>query len=213
MRIDLNCDAADRTLLDLVTAATVPCDGRPRALRELCEAAVKRGVAIGAQVGYRNWPDVDPGELVDDVVYQLGALDAIAGSAGGQVDYVKPRVQDEHATAVVEAIWQYDPNLPVLAQPGSAIFGRAKENRLVTVAEALPDRAYLPDGTPLPDRALHDRDEIAWRCVRLVTHGEIVAVDGTVVPLRADSLYVRRGTSHAVRAALDAAGVEFRSFA
>ncbi|GAB2990776.1 LamB/YcsF family protein [Amycolatopsis acidiphila] len=60
---------------------------------------------------------------------------------------------------------------------------------------------------------LSDRDEIAWRCVRLVTRGEIVAVDGSVIPLRADSLYLRGDTSSAVRAALDAVGVELRSFA
>jgi UPF0271 protein len=213
MRIDLNCDAADRTPLDLVTAANVPCGARPRSLRQLCEAAVKRGVAIGAHVGYRHGPGVDPAELIDDVLYQLGALDAIAGSAGGEVNYVKPSTRDEHAAAVVEAIWQYDPNLPVLGRPGSRLLAHAKETGLVTVAEAFPDRAYLPDGTPLPDSPLSDRDEIAWRCVRLVTHGDIVAVDGTVIPLRADSLYVRSDTSGTVRAALDAAGVELRSFA
>lgn len=213
MRIDLNGDAAEHTVLDLVTAANVPCGGRPRSLRELCEAAVKRGVAIGAHVGYRHGPDVDPAELIDDVLYQLGALDAIAGSAGGEVNYVKPHTRDEHAAAVVEAIWQYDPNLPVLGQPGSRLLAHARDTGLVTVAEASPDRAYLPDGTPLPDRPLADRDEIVWRCVRLVTQGEIVAVDGTVVPLRADSLYVRGDISGAVRAALDEAGVELRSFA
>ncbi|GHF81110.1 UPF0271 protein [Amycolatopsis bartoniae] len=212
MRIDLNCDA-DGRLPDVVTAANVHCGchaGAARTMREVCEAAVKRGVAIGALVGYRHG---DGSELVDDVLYQLGALDAIAGSAGGEVRYVKARVRDEHAAAVVEAVWQYDPQLPVLGQPGSALLRHAAENGLVTVAEAFPARHYHPDGHPLPDAALSDPDEIAWRCLRLVTQGEIVAVDGTVIPLRADSLYVHGSSSAAVRTLLDAAGVELRSFA
>ncbi|WP_431877105.1 LamB/YcsF family protein [Amycolatopsis sacchari] len=215
MRIDLNCDAEGR-LPDVLTAANVRCGchaGAARTMREVCEAAVKRGVAIGALVGYRHGADVTETELVDDVLYQLGALDAIAGSAGGEVRYVKARVRDEHAAAVVDAIWQYDPQLPVLGPPGSALLRHAAENGLVTVVEAFPDRHYHPDGRPLPGAPLSNPDEIASRCLRLVTRGEVVAVDGTVIPLRADSLSVHGDNSTTVHRALDAAGVELRSFA
>jgi UPF0271 protein len=250
MTVDLNCDigegfgawrmADDEALLDLVTAANVACGfhaGDPRTMREVCEGAVKRGVAIGAHVGYRDlagfgrrFLDVEPGELTADLLYQLGALDAIAGAAGGEVRYVKPHgalynaiaTHDGHAAAVVEAVWQYDPQLPVLGQPGSRLFAHARDAGLVTVAEAFADRGYSPDGRllprHLPGAVLSDPQEVARRSVRMVTEGQVTAVDGSVVDLRAGSLCVHGDTPGAVelagtiRSALRDAGVQLRSF-
>src|SRR5690349_22555881 len=108
--IDLNSDLGesygtwrlgdDDALLDIVTSANVACGahaGDPSTLRRVCQAAADRGVAIGAQVSYpdlagfgRRFIDIDPGELRDVVLYQLGALDAFAQVAGTGVSYVKP---------------------------------------------------------------------------------------------------------------------------
>ncbi|GHF15228.1 UPF0271 protein [Amycolatopsis deserti] len=249
--IDLNCDvgegfgawriADDEALLDVVTGANVACGfhaGDPSTMRHVCEAAVKRGVTIGAHVGYRDlagfgrrFLDVDPVELIDEILYQLGALDALAGASGGEIAYVKPHgalynaiaTHEKQAGAVAEAVWQYDPTLPVLGQPGSRWLARAAEAGLTTIAEAFADRGYSPDGRLLPRRepgaVLTDADEVARRCVRLVRDGEVVAVDGTVIPLQAGSLCVHSDTPGAVelataaRSALVSAGVEVRSFA
>ncbi len=65
---------------------------------------------------------------------------------------------------------------------------------------------------------LHDPDEIAQRCVRLATKGEVVAVDGTVVPAPAGSLCVHGDSPGAVeiarrvRAGLEEAGVRLTPF-
>ncbi len=132
MRIDLNADCGesfgawclgdDAALLDVVTSANVACGfhaGDPTTLRETCAAAVAAGVAIGAQVGYadlrgfgRRSMDVPAADLTADVIYQIGALQAIARSVGGTVDYVKPHgalynriVADSvQAEAVVEGV-------------------------------------------------------------------------------------------------------------
>ncbi|NKQ54821.1 LamB/YcsF family protein [Amycolatopsis sp. K13G38] len=248
--IDLNCDlgegfgawrvADDEALLDTVTAANIACGfhaGDPRTMRRACEAAVRRGVSIGAHVGYRDlagfgrrFLDVDPDELVDDLLYQLGALDAIAGTAGGEVRYVKAHgalynaiaTHDGHAWAVVEAVWRYDPQMPVLGQPGSRLFAHAREAGLVAVPEAFPDRGYLPDGLLAPRQhpgaVLTDPAEVAHRCVRLVTEGRIEAVDGSALELRPGSLCLHGDTpgavaiATAVRSALVLAGVQPRSF-
>jgi len=235
--IDLNCDlgvwhaAGDEALFEVVTAANVAC-GDPRAMRRACEAAIKRGVSVGAHVGYRaGFLDVDPDDLVDDLLYQLGALDAIAGTAGGEVRYVKPHgalynavaTHDGHASAVVEAVWRYDPQMPLLGRPASQLFAHAREAGLVTVAEAFPDRGYLPDGRLAsgwePGAMLSDPAEVARRCVRLVTEGRLEAVDGSVVELRPGSLCLYGDTpgavaiATAVREALAHAGVQLRSFA
>ena len=125
-------------MLEVVTSANVACGfhaGDPSTLRAVCAAAVANGVAIGAQVAYpdlvgfgRRALDIDPVDLRDVVLYQLGALDAFAQVAGGEVAYVKPHGALYHATvhdpgqaeAVVAAAAEYDPSLVVLGAPGSA---------------------------------------------------------------------------------------------
>ncbi|WP_205703133.1 LamB/YcsF family protein [Janibacter indicus] len=251
MQIDLNADLGesfgrwslgdDDAMLEVVTSANVACGfhaGDPTVLRHSCEGAAARGVAIGAQVGYRDlagfgrrFIDVVPAELTDDVLYQIGALEAFARVAGTRVRYVKPHGalynaivhHEEQAAAVVEAVVQYDRSLPVLGLPGSAWLRLAEEAGLTTVGEAFADRAYTPEGRLVsrrePGAVLHEPDEIAQRCVRIATEGELVAVDGSVVPAPAGSLCVHGDSPGAVeiarrvRAGLDAAGVGVSPFA
>src|SRR5450631_1474908 len=85
----------DDALLDVVTSANVACGihaGDPAIMRRSCERAAERGVAVGAQVGYRDLAgfgrrriDVPPEDLAADVLYQVGALAAIARAAGTRV--------------------------------------------------------------------------------------------------------------------------------
>ncbi|WP_374616556.1 5-oxoprolinase subunit PxpA, partial [Frankia sp. AgKG'84/4] len=159
--LDLNADLGegfgawrlteDDALLDLVTSANVACGfhaGDPATMRRVCDRAVARGVRIGAQVGYRDLAgfgrrriDMAPDDLRDDVLYQIGALDAFAHAAGDRVRYVKPHgalyntiVEDEEqAAAVVEAVRDYDPALPVLGLPGSTWLRQAAAAGLVAV--------------------------------------------------------------------------------
>jgi UPF0271 protein len=250
MPIDLNSDLGesfgrwtlgdDEAMLDTITSANVACGfhaGDPTVLRRTCALAAERGVAIGAQVGYRDlagfgrrFIDVEPAELTNDVLYQLGALEAFARVAGTRVRYVKPHgalynaiVQHEaQAGAVVEAVRRYDPALPVLGLPGSAWLRLAADAGLPAVAEAFADRAYTAEGTLVarrePGAVLPDADVIAERCVRLVTRGEVVAVDGTVVAVEAQSVCVHGDTegavtiATAVRRALAGAGVTLAAF-
>jgi UPF0271 protein len=251
VRIDLNADLAesfgrwelgdDDALLDVVTSANVACGfhaGDPSVIARACARAAERGVAIGAQVAYRDlagfgrrFIDVPPDDLANDVLYQIGALEAFARANGVRVAYVKPHGalynaivdHEEQAAAVVAAVVRYDPALPVLGLPGSAWLRRAREAGLTTVPEAFADRAYTGRGTLVsrrePGAVLHDADEIAARCARLATRGEIVAADGTVVPVRAASICVHGdtpgavGVARAVRAALTEAGATPAPFA
>jgi UPF0271 protein len=251
LRIDLNSDLGesfgrwtlgdDDALLEVVTSANIACGfhaGDPTVMRRTCERAAARGVAIGAQVSYRDlagfgrrFIDMDPTELRDDVVYQISALDGIARAAGSAVRYVKPHGalynaivhHEAQAAAVVDAVSRYDPDLAVLGLPQSAFLRIAARRHLRTVAEAFADRTYAPDGTLLsrrePGAVLGDRDEVAARCVRMAASGEIVAVDGTVLPVRPASICVHGdspgavGLARAVRAALAAADVQIAPFA
>lgn len=248
--IDLNSDLGegygvwalgdDEAMLRVVTSANVACGfhaGDPSTLRAVCTAATQQSVRIGAQVSYpdlvgfgRRYVALDPSELRDVVLYQLGALDAFAQVAGTGVAYVKPHgalyhaVIDDHghASAVVEAAREYDPSLAVLGLPESLLLRLADAAGLETVAEAFADRAYLPDGRLVPrsepDSVLTDPATVAARAVRLAVDHEVVAIDGTVVSVRARSICVHGDTpgavrlAEAVRAALETAGIAVHPF-
>jgi len=248
--IDLNSDLGegfghwslgdDDALLGVVTSANVACGfhaSDASIMRRVCEQAAERGVAIGAQVGYRDLPgfgrrfiDIEPDALTQDVIYQVGALKAFARVAGSQVAYVKPHGalynaivhHEEQAAAVVRAIVDYDPTLPVLGLPGSAFLRLAGEAGLTTVTEAFADRAYTPEGTlvsrRLPGAVLEDVEAIAARCVAIATGEPITDIDGGSLLVRADSLCVHGDTAGAVdiarrvKAALADAGVTVAPF-
>jgi UPF0271 protein len=248
--VDLNSDVGesfgrwelgdDASMLALVTSANVACGfhaGDPTTLRRTCALAAQRGVAVGAQVGYRDlagfgrrFIDVAPAELTDDVVYQIGALDGICRAAGTRVRYVKPHGalynaivhHEAQAAAVVAAVRAYDPDLPVLGLPGSVFLAAAEEAGLRTVREFFVDRGYTPQATLVPrsqpGALLHDPQEVTARVLRMVTDGKVTAVDGTDVHVTAESACVHGDSpgavamAEAVRAGLAAAGVQLRPF-
>jgi 5-oxoprolinase (ATP-hydrolysing) subunit A len=231
----------DDALLRIVTSANVACGfhaGDPATMRRVCARAAEASVAVGAQVSYRDlagfgrrFIDVDPDELADDVLYQLAALDGIARASGTRVSYVKPHgalynaavAHEGQARAVVDAVAAYGGGLPVLGLPGSALLRAAETAGLPTVREGFADRGYTPTGTLVPrgepGALVHDSAEVAERAVRMAVDGEVVAVDGTRVPVAVDSICVHGDTpgavelARAVRAALDSAGLALASFA
>jgi len=249
-QIDLNADLGesfgrwtlgdDDALLDVITSANVACGfhaGDPTVLRRTCERAAERGVVIGAQVGYRDlagfgrrFIDVEPHDLTNDVLYQLGALEAFAKVAGTRVRYVKPHGalynaivhHEAQAEAVADAVRRYDPSLPVLGLPGSVWLAVAEGAGLTPVVEAFADRAYTPEGTLVsrrePGAVLHDPDVVAERTVRMATRHEVATADGTVIAVHAGSVCVHGDSAGAVamatsvRLGLEAAGVRVAPF-
>ncbi|GAA3272448.1 LamB/YcsF family protein [Paenarthrobacter aurescens] len=231
----------DASMFRIVSSANVACGfhaGDPLTMLDSCRAAFELDVRVGAHVGYRDLAgfgrrslDMTFDELFGDVLYQLGALDGMAHAVGASVDYVKPHgalynriVRDaEQAEAVVAAVHAYDPGLPVLGLPGSAWLTLAEESGHPVFREAFVDRAYLPDGTLVPrtqeGSVLHDPEAVVAQAVRLATRKEVLAIDGTVVPVQADSLCIHGDTpgavnmAAAVREGLEKAGVEIEAFA
>jgi len=228
--IDLNADLGegfgrwrlgdDEALLTIVTSANVACGfhaGDPSTMHRICRAAVAGGVAIGAQVGYRDLAgfgrrriDYDLDELRDDVIYQIGALEGFCRVAGGRVDYVKPHgalyntaaVDEGQASAVVEAVIAYDRGLPVLCQPGSVLARVADAAGLTVVGEGFADRGYRPDGTLAPRSApgavIHEPEAVVARAVRMAVDATVETADGATIPCRVDSICVHGDTPGAV---------------
>ncbi|WP_285241121.1 LamB/YcsF family protein [Arthrobacter sp. G.S.26] len=249
--IDLNSDVGesfgnwtmgdDAAVFRHVTSANVACGfhaGDPVTIAKTCRDAVAAGVTVGAHVGYRDlagfgrrFLDCSAVELADDVLYQLGALQALARAADTEVSYVKPHgalynaiVHHEiHAQAVVDAVHAFNPELPLLLLPGAVAQKKAEARGMTALSEAFADRAYNPDGTLVSRReegaVLHDHAAITANMVRLATEGTIVARDGSVLKVQADSICVHGDTpgavamAGAVRSGLAAAGVTVRSFA
>ncbi|HEX5541407.1 MAG TPA: 5-oxoprolinase subunit PxpA [Micromonospora sp.] len=248
--MDLNADLGegfgiwrlgdDETLLELITSANVACGfhgGDPTTMRRICAAATQRGVAVGAQVGYRDLAGFgrrhityDFAELRDDLLYQIGALDAFCRVAGTAVRYVKPHgalyntaaVDELQAAAIVAAVTDYDRTLPVLCQPGSVLAQLATGAGLRVVGEGFPDRGYQPNGRLTPRSApralVTSPDEVAARAAEMATNRTVVAVDGTLVPCPVESICLHGDSPAAVaaarqvRAALADAGIPLRPF-
>lgn len=231
----------DAAMLDIVTSANVACGfhaGDPAGILDTLRAAAARGVAIGAHVAYPDLAgfgrrNMDPSsrELVADVIYQIGALRGLAAAAGTRVAYVKPHgalyntiAHDRRqASDVITAVLELDPDLILMALAGSPLLDWARERGLRVVAEAFADRAYRPDGALVSrceaGAVLHDPDQVADRMLDLVRTGEITAIDGSRVRLRADSICVHGDSpgavamARAVRRRLESAGVALASFA
>lgn len=208
--------ADDDALLQLVTCANVACGfhaGDPDILRHTCQVAVEHGVTIGAQVSYRDlagfgrrYVAVPRASLVNDLLYQIGALEAFARVAGGRIAYVKAHgalyntaARDtEHAAAIVEAVRCYDTRLRLLCQPATEIWRLAEDAGIRPLAEAFLDRHYTAEGLLVPrgqaEALITDPEVAAQRAVRLATTGEIEAVDGSVLRIEPMSLCVHSDT-------------------
>jgi UPF0271 protein len=201
--VDLNADVGegfgrwslgdDDALMPLITSANVACGfhaGDPSTIRRTCASAVEHGVTIGAQVSYpdlagfgRRFIDIDPAELIDAVLYQIGALQALAASAGGRVRYVKPHGalynavvhHEAQAEAVVAALAAHGGDLALMGLPGSCVEAAATRHGLRFVREGFADRGYRPDGTLIPRREpgalLDDESAVVAQTESLVGRG------------------------------------------
>lgn len=231
----------DAAIFESVSSANVACGfhaGDPIGIMATCQAALEAGVTVGAHPGYRDlagfgrrFIDMAPAELTADVVYQIGAVQATALAAGTAVRYVKPHGalyntvahHPQQAAAVVAAIQAVDPTLPLMVLPNSEIQRQAEAAGLRTVAEVFADRAYNPDGTLVsrrePGAVLHNPDDVVEHVLRLANDGVVRATDGSLVPVRADSICLHGDTPGAVamarkvRAVLEDAGITIESFA
>jgi UPF0271 protein len=229
---------ADAALLDIVTSANVACGGHAgdaRSMTALCELAVERGVAIGAQVSYldrdgfgRRRLDVAPRILAEQLREQWGELNAAAAAAGARADYLRPHgalyntalVDDEVAAAVLDAA---PPATPVLCLAGTALAGAARHRGNPVTAEVFADRAITPDGLLVPRErtgaVIADPAAVQQRLVEWAVTGTLTAIDGSRVRIVAESICIHSDTpgalaaASALRAALEQAGAVIRPFA
>lgn len=239
MNIDLNCDlgessGSDAAIMPYISSANVACGfhaGNPSVMQATVRLAKQYGVAVGAHPG---WPDLEGfgrremsfsvEEVEALVLYQMGALAAIARAEGVELRHVKPHgalynqaaVNAVLAEAVAGAVKRFRRDLVLVGLAGSSLVESARGIGLSVASEAFPDRVYHPDGTlmsrSLPGAVLHDPAAVAENAVRLATEG--IRFGGNVV--FPDTLCLHGDNETAaenarlVREALAAAGIAVR---
>jgi UPF0271 protein len=228
----------DAELIPLLTSANVACGfhgGDPRVMDLTVRRCREAGVAVGAHPGFpdlvgfgRRALDASQEEAETDVLYQVAALAGFCRRHGLAMQHVKPHGalynqanrSADLAAGIAAGVAAFDPGLLLLCQPRTGL-ARAGEAAGLTIAhEGFADRAYNADGT-LVSRAVEgsvydDPARATEQALRMVTEGKVVALDGTVVHLRVDTLCVHGDNPEAVRLVhmlrerLAAAGVAVR---
>jgi 5-oxoprolinase (ATP-hydrolysing) subunit A len=229
----------DDGLMKAITSANVAAGfhaGDPSVLRATIRLAKARGVAVGAHPGFpdlagfgRRELNVTPAEAEDMVLYQVAAVAGVAASEGVRMQHVKPHGalfnmavrNQELSGAIARAVAAFDKSLILFGLPGSEILTAGRAAGLRVAAEVFADRAYEPDGSLAsrrkPGSVIHDPAAVVDRAVRMVKERRVVAIDGSVVPLEADTICVHGDTPGSdelavkIRAGLEAAGVTVKA--
>ena len=229
----------DRGLMKSITSANVAAGfhaGDPSVLRDTIRLAKENGVAVGAHPGFpdlvgfgRRELNVTPREAEDFVLYQIAAVAGVAEAEGVRMQHVKPHGalfnmavgNAELSAAIARAVAAFDKTLILFGLPGSKILEAGSAAGLRVAAEVFADRAYEPDGSLAsrrkPGSVIHDPDAVVARAVRMVKDRTVVAIDGSVVPLEADTICVHGDTPGSddlaarIRAGFEAAGVSVKA--
>lgn len=203
----------DAELLDYVSSANIACGfhaGDPVVMARTVKLALEKKVAIGAHPSYpdlqgfgRRRLDMTPDEVEAAILYQIGALDGFARAAGAKLTHVKSHgamyntaaFEPALARAYAQAVARYNPDLALVCLATSpAMIEEGQKAGLRVLREAFADRAYNSDGSLVSRRIagslITDPAQSAAQVVRLVKQGQVVAADGTILQLQADTICV-----------------------
>lgn len=229
----------DDQVMGHITSANVACGwhaGDPMVMDYTVKMAQEHGVSVGAHPGYpdllgfgRRHLDCSPSELKNYVIYQVGALEAFCRAHKVALSHVKPHGKlylncldrPEQARAIAEAVYSYNPELIYVAFAGARgelVRRIAREVGLKVAFEAFPDRAYTAEGLlvprGVPGAVVSDPAEVAEISLRVAVEQKMIADDGTVIDLEAQTLCVHGDTPtalelvKAIRKGLTENGVE-----
>jgi len=231
--IDLNTDSGesfgrwrlgnDEELFRYVTSASLACGfhaGDPVVMRRTVRLAKEMGVAIGAHPGFpdlmgfgRRAMEVSVEELENYVLYQIGALHAIARAEGLELQHVKPHgalynmawTRRDYAEAIVRAIKLFDPRLILVAPYGSEMHRAAEAEGIRVAFEAFADRNYRGDGRLVPrthpQALVGSVDEAVERALRMVSEGRVRTIDGREIEIAVHTICIHGDSPHAVELA------------
>jgi UPF0271 protein len=229
----------DRLLLSYVSSINLACGyhaGDAHTMHELAAAAITAGVAIGAHPGFadrenfgRTNMNLPPEAIYDLVLYQIGALDAFLKVMNTRLHHVKPHgalynmaaKDEEIATAICKAIYDYDSRLLWYGLSGSKLIEAANAIGLTACSEVFADRTYQDDGHLTPrthaNALLCDTQQSLEQVLQMVIRRTVTSVSGKEVPIVADTVCIHGDGEHAVafareiKVALEKSGVEVKA--
>lgn len=233
MKMDINSDLGegfgawtmgdDDALLDIVSSANVACGyhaGDPMIMARTAKAAKARGVDLGAHVSYpdligfgRRPIPMNHAELESHILYQLGAMEAMARAAGHRVTHINAHgalgnqvcADEDIAGTLVRATQSFDKELALLVLSGTALEKSAQRAGLRTFNLFLADRAYQPNGQlvprAMPGAVIKDNVDVLARVRRILQDRTMVTYDGAIMRVAVDSILVHSDTPGALKLA------------
>jgi UPF0271 protein len=230
MKIDLNSDMGegfgpyrvgdDEGLIDVISSANIACGfhaGDPVIMARTVQMAKERKVSIGAHPGLpdlmgfgRRVIQMDSAELEKHLIYQIGALQAIAAAAGHRVTHVSYHaalgnmaVADRDiADLLARAIARIDRELIVYSMPDTEVERASERAGLRTLTLFLADRAYDEHGALVPRKrpnsVITAADAVAARVRQFLDDGSVTSIDGKRVKVRARAILVHSDTPGSV---------------
>jgi UPF0271 protein len=229
----------DAAVMPSITSANIAAGfhgGDPSVIRQTIRLAKQHGVAVGAHPGFpdlvgfgRRELTVTPAEAEDFVLYQVAAIAGVARAEAVPLQHVKPHgalynmAARDHdlAAAIARAVAAFDRRLILFAPFDSELYNAGLAAGLGVAAEVFADRAYERDGSLVsrrtPGAVIHDSEAVVGRALQMARSRQVTAIDGTLIPLDADTICVHGDTPGAaalaavLRGALEAAGVAVRA--
>lgn len=230
-------DGVDAQLMPLISSANIATGfhaGDPNIMSRTVELAKQHGVGIGAHPGFRDLVGfgrrhitAPAAELVNDMLYQLGALREFARLHGLALQHIKPHGalymhlarDDEAARLFVETLQRVDPTLLLFCMDGSATCRWAEALGQPVVREFYADREYDASGSIVFIRRVTawDPEQVAEKVLRACREGRVRTVEGQDIQIRFDSICIHSDTPGALalvqrtRERLAAAGIAVRA--
>jgi UPF0271 protein len=247
--IDLNCDMGesygsyklgyDDDVIQLISSVNIACGfhgGDPNVMDHTVKMAKEHGVGIGVHPGFpdlrgfgRRNMDIPREELINDIVYQIGALQAFCEKYGVELQHIKPHgnmnnmtdTDEEMAETIIEAVQLVKPDLPIFVKTNSNLHKAAERKGLPFITEIFADRAYKNDLSLVSRReegaVITNFEVAAERVVKMVTEGKVTTITGDEVEIQGETICVHGDTPTAlqmirtIRDRLEEAGVEVKS--
>lgn len=232
-------DGTQEMLMRYITSANIACGGHAgdaQIMRETIRQALRHNVAVGAHPGYEdpaNFGRIElqlaPEQISSSVLSQLQALEQVANQCGARITHVKPHgalynqaVRNRQiARAIAEGVHRWRRDITLMGLAGSTMLDEFRVAGFPVAAEAFADRRYEPDGSlrsrKFPDALLHDPEQAAKQALRIVEQESVVASDGIIVPIMAQTICIHGDTpgsmqiAAAVRHRLAAAGIHVKA--
>jgi UPF0271 protein len=231
-------DGTQESLMRSITSVNIACGGHAgdeRMMKTTIEQALRWDLTIGAHPGYpdrENFGRVEldlPLDQIEESIFgQIRTLAEVAATYATAIVHVKPHGaiynqavnKPELAAAIAKGVARFSKDVVLVGLAGSKMLEVFREAGFRVAAEAFADRRYEPDGTlrsrKFEDALIRNPAEAAEQAIRIAKRQGVVASDGTMVRIEADTVCIHGDTPGApkiaetVAAGLQEGGVSLR---